>query len=64
MFVPLSFQKHVHTHQQLKLIANVGAQKDLQYVYSLEHFFLKKIMDSLIAFEYKNIKIILQLLES
>lgn len=69
-FVPLPpFQKYVHTHQQLKL-TTMGAKKDLQHMSAVWNtFFLTKILESLIALEYKDIilqllKIILQLLES
>lgn len=48
----------------------MGAKKDLQHMSAVWNtFFLKKILESLIALEYKDIilqllKIILQLLES
>lgn len=42
----------------------MGAKKDLQHMSAVWNtFFLKKILESLIALEYKDLKIILQLLE-
>lgn len=65
MFVPLPpFQKRVHIyHIPVEVNDNYGASERLATcVCSLEHFFLKKILDSLITLEYKDLKIILQLL--